>query len=299
MNRPDTAEVAAACVPGRRHVLSARPCEDAVAAVRDVEGVVLAVADGHGHARYTHAAEGARLACEAAVDVLRRILTELPHEVDSLGVLHDELSRSLPRQLVFEWNRRVKHHIAMRQRLARGSWPDDVGGTWTQGVRAYGTTLLAAAFSDRIAIWLQIGDGDILRVSPEGRAERVFPRPPKQSQATTSLAMRGCIDHIRFEVSDLRRKPVELAVLTSDGVGDRYDHGTFETLWGTQLLQTVRDHGWARSVVCLPTELAGLARDGDDASAALAWLPEPTPQLFEHSLDLDPDELEGLELYEE
>lgn len=299
MSRPTTAEVAAACVPGRRHVLGARPCEDAVAAVRDVEGVVLAVADGHGHSRYTHAAEGARIACESAIDVLRRVLTELPPEVEQLGVLHDELSRSLPRQLVFEWNRRVKHHIAMRQRLARGTGPEDVGGTWSQGVRAYGTTLLAAAFNDRIAIWLQIGDGDILRVCPQGRAQRVFPRPPKQTQATSSLAMRGCVEHIRFEVSDLRANPVELAVLTSDGVGDRYDNGTFERLWGSQLLHTLRQKGWQRSVVCLPTELAQLARDGDDAAAALTWLPEPTPVLFEDSLDLDPEDFDELDLLDE
>ncbi len=284
---PGSARVAAAAVPGCQHVLAnGKPCQDAVG-TRVKSGVVLiAAADGHGDAAYVCSDEGARIAVAVALDVLESVArvvqpigTDEPAR-SSEGVQRPgDLTESLKRRVAFEWNRRVKHHARMVANRDEGTilWPAGVTGEWDDAVRRYGCTLLAGAFGPAGSLWFQIGDGDMLNLDSAG-VRRVFPAPDKSmGQETWSLSMRDCVERMQVRLDP---PGCEMAVLATDGVSDQYaaasDAGdaapTFEDEWGTKMEERIATRGWADTMLDLPRWLAMLARDGDDASVAIAWL---------------------------
>jgi hypothetical protein len=190
---------------------------------------------------------------------------------------HDDLSGTLKRNIAFEWNRRVKFHAQMVAERKGTSilWPMGIKGDWDERLKPYGCTLLAAAITPGLTVWLRLGDGDQLTVDAEG-ARRVFPAADKSaSQATFSLSMRDCVEHmqVRFET-----EPRELYLLASDGVSDQYDvDPSFEDEWGTGLVGRLRTTGWVEAAMRLPRDLGTMARDGDDCSVVMAWFPPPEP----------------------
>jgi hypothetical protein len=274
---PARARVAAAAVPGCQHVLAAgQPCQDAVRAKLEPDRVLIAVSDGHGDPGYTHSDEGSRTAVAVAIDVLDNLadrLKDIPESVDT-PALESEFADAIKRRIAFEWNRQVKNHAAMLASRDEGiAFDNHVTGDWTEGVKPYGCTLLAAMFTRDVALWLKLGDGEILAVTADG-ARRVFTAnadaaSPPFGQATYSLAMRAAVEHMQLRFD---RAPTTLAVLTTDGVCDQYDTDpTFDEEWGTRMLARIQSNGWTATALDLPRYLATVARDGDDCSAALAW----------------------------
>jgi len=184
--------------------------------------------------------------------------------------LENEIGAPVRRRIAFEWNRRVKHHasmVALRDQNAV-LFADGVTGDWDETVRPYGCTLLAAAFTSDLALWLRIGDGDALAVG-HGWARRVFEAAVKSmEQATYSHNMRNATEHMRLRV-ELER--CELTLLTSDGVGDQYDaEPRFEEEWGTHMLERVRAKGWIETVLDARAAFAGSPGPGSHSALRVA-----------------------------
>ena len=264
--------VAAASVPGCQHVLALTPCQDAWAVRETDEYVVLALSDGHGDAAYPMSDEGARLASAVAVEVLSAVaqrLVKQPLQPEE----RDELAGSLKRNIAFEWNRRVQYHAQMVAACKGTSmlWPMGIKGEWDERQKPYGCTLLAAAITPGLTVWLQLGDGDQLAVDAAG-ARRVFPAADKSAgQATFSLSMRDCVQHMKVQ---FETEPRELYLLASDGVSDQYDvDPSFEDEWGTGMVARLRATGFVEQAMRLPKDLGQMARDGDDCSVVMAWFP--------------------------
>jgi hypothetical protein len=237
---------------------------------------ILAIADGHGDAQYPYSDEGARIAVAVALETLERFLDGLadtPRSNEDAALDH-EIAAPLRRRIAFEWNRRVKHHARMvAARDAAGElWSEGVTGDWDARTKPYGCTLVAAAFSPTLGVWLRLGDGEALAVSEAGEARRIFPSTDKSmGQATYSLNMRTSVEHI--EVAFEPGGACELALLATDGVADQYDaNPSFEEEWGSRVLERIRSKGWTDALMDLPRQLGTVARDGDDCTVALAWL---------------------------
>ena len=287
------ARVAAAAVPGCQHVLAGGlRCQDAVATKKTNDRVILALSDGHGDEEYVHSDEGARLAVAVAIDVLDKM-------IDAAGPTSfqgEDASAPIKRRIAFEWNRRVKHHARMvaavqgrGQAGPRGAsaasdegmlslrdgteplFADGVTGDWDLAVKPYGCTLLAVAMWEDSVLWLRLGDGEALAADSSG-ARRMFAASDKSmGQATYSMSMRNCVEHMHVTVE---RRACELALLASDGVADQYDvEPSFEKEWGVRILERIRSKGWTNMAMDLPRDLGIVARDGDDCSVALAWIP--------------------------
>jgi hypothetical protein len=239
--------------------------------------VILAIADGHGDAEYPYSDEGARIAVGVAIDAIDKFLDHLAdaprHREDA--ALDHEIAAPLKRRIAFEWNRRVKHHARMVAARDGGAplWPDGVTGDWDAKSKPYGCTLVAAAFSESLGIWLRLGDGEALAVTARGDARRVFAASDKSmGQSTYSLSMRGCVEYMQVEFEP--GGGCELAVLATDGVADQYDvDPSFEEQWGARIYERIRARGWTETIMDLPRDLGTVARDGDDCTVALGWLP--------------------------
>ncbi|WP_408898798.1 protein phosphatase 2C domain-containing protein [Nocardioides sp. R1-1] len=251
---------------GSVHVRDQLPLQDAVLTWTDPTGghAVLAVADGHGHEQHFRSDTGAALAVVSAVEELRRILPDLQAA--------DENARDLVVRagagLVGTWTAKVEHHLAANP----FSPAEEELGASADPLRAYGSTILAAAAAGEVMVFLQIGDGDSVLVSADGVASRPLPEDPDLDGVhTSSLCQPRPLDALRVGVVDGAAERAALAFLCSDGFGrSRVDAQGWWRQTGEQLLEFTRERGldWVREQ--LPSWLAEPALvGGDDTTMAV------------------------------
>lgn len=292
--------VAAASVPGCSHVIhGGSPCQDASGTYQQDGLFVLAVADGHGDPKHPRSAEGARIAVEVALTLLRDALDQRSEGRADPGIyqLEGELRKHLPHRISYEWNRRAKLHAQMMRHIASGSesadWEND-SGAWDHILKDYGTTLLAAGFDRDVGVFIQIGDGDIVAFGVDGKSFCIFPPQDKTfGPATLSLASAGSSGRMQLHCLDLRREPLSFLALCTDGLSDLYEQGELEAWW-RRLLERITVDGWVQAINSLTEMLCRLSQsNGDDASAAVAlWEPSErriAPRAVEaHGKSVDP-----------
>jgi serine/threonine protein phosphatase PrpC len=207
-------------VRGASHIAAERPNQDALKIARFDSGttVVAAVADGHGGANYIRSEVGSRLAVTVATEELHSLL-QLPAK-RLLAFHRTELEDILANRIVRRWLDRVgkhnlKHPFCDAELATTPALQQDA-------TLAYGTTLLAAAANDRVALFVQIGDGDILTVSPRGGVSRPFERDPRLiGNETVSLCLPDAARQVRVGLKALNREDYDsipvLILLSTDG----------------------------------------------------------------------------------
>ncbi|XBB68168.1 protein phosphatase 2C domain-containing protein [Nocardioides sp. WV_118_6] len=252
---------------GSVHVRDQLPIQDAVLTWNDhaLGHAVVAVADGHGHRLHFRSDTGAALAVISAVEELRRILPELR------AADHDAARDAVRRAgaaLVATWTEKVEHHLAANPY----SPAEEELGAAADPLRAYGSTILAAAATPDLVAFVQIGDGDSVLVSADGVASRPLPEDPDlDGLHTTSLCQPRPLDALRVAVSAAGGDAVALVFLCTDGFGrSRVDADGWWRQTGEQLVEFIRDRGlgWVREQ--LPVWLAEPAEiGGDDTTMAL------------------------------
>jgi hypothetical protein len=236
------------------------PNQDAVE-VRRVAGTrgdvwVVAVADGHGGARYVRSDVGARTAVDVAV---RAVADALPDRDDPAAVLREVVPR-----IVEEWRAQVAADARDRpltdDERARGS-----DGSAT----AYGATLLVAVVGGHGVAVAQIGDGDAL-VRSHGFATRPVPGDDRLvAGETTSLCLDSAVDDFRYAVVPDSAAP-DLVLLTTDGYGNSFAQADWWHGLVDDLATFVVRSGFDRVADELPGWLEESARvGGDDVSAVL------------------------------
>src|SRR5205823_7636602 len=95
-------------------------------------------------------------------------------------------------------------------------------------LRAYGTTALLAVVGDDGALVAQLGDGDILVVTEDGRVEAPIAHDPDLvANETTSLCLPDAGRFLRWAALDLRADPLALLVLATDGYGNSFEDATW------------------------------------------------------------------------
>ncbi|HWJ07775.1 MAG TPA: protein phosphatase 2C domain-containing protein [Nocardioides sp.] len=253
---------------GSVHVRDELPLQDAVLTWSDPEGghAVVAVADGHGHKLHFRSDTGAALAVVSAIEELRRVLPDVAASTDHAAA--EELLRTAAEGVVSTWTAKVRHHLEANPY----SEPEVALGADADPLRAYGTTILAAAAVADFVLFLQIGDGDSVLVSAHGEASRPLPEDPDlDGLHTSSLCQARPLEALRIAVVDAQVDDVALAFLCTDGFGrPRVDTTGWWRETGEQLLEFSRSRGlhWIREQ--LPEWLAEPAQvGGDDTTMAL------------------------------
>ncbi|WP_168218346.1 PP2C family serine/threonine-protein phosphatase [Nocardioides eburneiflavus] len=236
------------------------PNQDAVQ-VRRVAGAhgdvwVVAVADGHGGARYVRSDVGARTAVDVAV---RQVAEALSDRDDPPAVLREVVPR-----IVEEWRTQVAADARDRpltdDERARGS-----DGSAT----AYGATLLVAVVGGHGVAVAQVGDGDAL-VRSHGFATRPVPGDDRLvAGETTSMCLESAVDDFRYAVVPDSAEP-DLVLLSTDGYGNSFAQADWWHGLVDDLADFVVRSGFDRVADELPGWLEESARvGGDDVSAVL------------------------------
>ncbi|HEU0241641.1 MAG TPA: protein phosphatase 2C domain-containing protein [Micromonosporaceae bacterium] len=272
--------VAAADATGAVHVAKRMRYEDAWAVApayalhRDGSPVVVAVADGHGHARHFRSARGAELA--VALAARRGVVAAIDLETATdIGHVELMLRNVLAPAIVDAWREDVHRDIAERpvtlpELAAAGLSAEPTAEDLLYG---YGTTLLVAVAAGAWLGFLQLGDGDLIVVAPDGSVRHPVPYDPRlDGLRTTSLCQPDALESVRFGVVDVRAQPIGAVLLATDGFGNAHASNDWESTFGTDLANLSAQRGVEWVVEHLPEwvrECASANGSGDDATAVL------------------------------
>jgi serine/threonine protein phosphatase PrpC len=255
-------------VRGASHRRGSLPNQDAIAWA-PASGVgsplLLSVADGHGARASFRSATGSALAVDVAIALLTEFLNEQQNsEVDQLLAA----AARIPEELAARWRTAVDRHAE------ENPLPNRDGNFRI----AYGTTMLAAAVTERFLLLVQLGDGDILIVAENGEVRRPWPRDDRYlGGETPSLCSDDAASHVRLDVQPLRPESHQLILLCTDGYANsfRQDDGFLSA--GRDILEIIQQEGIGR----VERELEDWLREtsdlgsGDDITAGILWRTSP------------------------
>jgi len=178
---------------------------------RDADGqpiALMAVADGHGGARYSHSAVGSWLACQVALNTLTNVFRR-SHSQASLEQWQHQLAQEIPRELHRHW----------LQAVARHQGPLGEAG----GPIPYGTTLGLVVMTPRWWAHTGLGDWDLVQLQEDGQASLLSEESSTAApgEATFSLCLpeaAGCFVS-RTAVHPIHPEDAPFALLLStDGI---------------------------------------------------------------------------------
>lgn len=246
-------------VRGASHARTNLPNQDSVAHAAEDGWFYLAVADGHGAAPHHRSDRGSAFAVEIVLALLRRSVADLS--------VHDpaRLVSTLPLALVALWRERVEADIR--------AWPvRERPGFESHAV--YGTTCLAAAIGPGLALFVQIGDGDLLASSPSGAVDRAIPADPALAgPATYSLCQPDAADrvHIRLFADPHPLSRPDFVMCVTDGLANSYGTDPDFLVVTRHLRETLRNVRLERFLPDLSAWLTQCSELGsrDDISVAL------------------------------
>lgn len=263
-------------VRGASHQESGLPNQDAIT-WRTGGAVVVAVADGHGSSRHFRSQRGSGFAVESLVDILSQFVQQLGPELELEEI--ETLARAqLPERLVELWRQRVNIDleedpvsVAEWERLISTSGASSRQMQERTPTLAYGSTALGAVVGEKFVLFLQLGDGDILGVEPDGRVKRAFERDRRFApNQTTSLCLEDAASETRVTLWPLPG-PV-LLLLSTDGYANSFrTEEDFEQI-GPAYLEFIRTQGLERLDEELPAALEDVTQNGSGDDVTLAVL---------------------------
>lgn len=296
-SRPPRWQVVSETVRGTSHERAGTPNQDAiVCTTRDQDRVVIAaVADGHGSRKCFRSDRGSRFATAAA----NRALDELAAAYiagdggtpppSTTAELHQFVQSDMLRRIVNYWRHDVDRDLVGEPISAtelEPLSPSDQEAVSGNAFAAYGTTLVAALLTPSHAVYLQLGDGDILVVADVG-CEAGRPLPPDPRSFANETASLGAADastsrrpggepagpwgDFRVRVVPVTADPPALVLLTTDGYPNAFVADAGFQKAATDLLAFGREHGWD----FVKRELRGWLEEasrqgsGDDVTVAL------------------------------
>ncbi len=261
VNRPGTGlwEVAAATALGAGHTRTGAPNQDAHLITHLPDGVVVAVADGHGGRGYVRSDVGST----TAVEVAGAVMSELA--ADGGGA--DRLD-AVPEAIVSRWRALVMADLDARP-LTAVEQQSATPATLADPYQLYGCTLLVAWFGAH-GLWAaQIGDGDIVALV-DGRCTSPIPDDDRLvGNLTTSLCARGAASDFRIgAVADVAAG--DLVLLATDGYGNSFADAEWSADVLPDLAAGIARHGMAQVRRELPSWVAqSAAMGGDDTTVVI------------------------------
>ncbi len=211
---------------GAAHFRNNRANQDAIGWFPGTERAsyaVMSVSDGHGGSGHFRSGTGARLAVEAASETLREFMEE-SSESGNYSTVKSMAEARLPLVIHRRWQDAVAAHLEQKPlsekeaALIPGLGRGKPGAGLSKLLSAYGATLLSVLVTPAYALILQLGDGDILTVTDEGKVQRPLPRDAMLfAEETTSLGMPDAWKEFRLCFQVLSRHYPALFLLSTDG----------------------------------------------------------------------------------
>jgi serine/threonine protein phosphatase PrpC len=275
-------KVAHACVRGSSHQRSGLPNQDAVQCVVTPAGqgtvVVAVVSDGHGSPRHFRSQIGSSLAVSTVAANLQGFLRDSVAPNGQVPFVPEQV-HELERKIVSGWLAAVQSDLgnnpfseAELTNLEELEGAEGRAAVMSSPELAYGATLLAAAATDRVLLYLQLGDGEILSVNAQGTTTR--PLPPDDrliANQTTSLCQPEAWRDFRSAWVTNGALP-SLVLLSTDGYANSFRSDDDFLKIGQDYLEIIREQGISSLAEELPAILTEATQQGSGDDITLAIL---------------------------
>src|SRR6202044_1347486 len=289
-------KVAHACVRGSSHQRWGLPNQDAAqcTVTPGAQGTVAVavVSDGHGSPRHFRSQIGSSLAVSTVAGTLQGFLRESVASNGHVPFVPEQV-HELERKIVSGWLAAVhsdlEHNPFTETELANLEKKEGMEGRAAverSPELAYGATLLAAGATDKVLLYLQLGEGEILSVSATGTTTR--PLPPDDrliANQTTSLCQPEAWKDFRSTWVTDGALP-SLVLLSTDGYANSFRSDEDFLKIGQDYLQIIREQGLSSLGEELPAILTEATQQGSGDDITLAILQDdpgaakvPRPQM--------------------
>ncbi len=275
-------KVAHACVRGSSHQRTGLPNQDAVQCAVTPAGqgtvAVAVVSDGHGSPRHFRSQIGSSLAVSTVAATLQAFLRDSVATNGQVPFVPEQV-HELERKIVSGWLAAVQSDLknnpfteAELVTLGQEEGAEGRAEVASSPELAYGATLLAAAATDRVLLYLQLGDGEILSVTAQGTTTR--PLPPDDrliANQTTSLCQPEAWKDFRSAWVTNGALP-SLVLLSTDGYANSFRSDEDFLKIGQDYLDILREQGISSLAEELPAILTEATQQGSGDDITLAIL---------------------------
>ncbi|HET6975245.1 MAG TPA: PP2C family serine/threonine-protein phosphatase [Pyrinomonadaceae bacterium] len=267
-------QAAGASVRGAAHERSGMPNQDAIQWTGNGSSLVLAVADGHGSARYPRSHIGATIAVKTATQLVHEFVLGQT-DVENLSLIKRAAEEWLPHAIVRAWREGVEEHLNANP-LSEVELDALRNDTLSQ---AYGATILTVAVSERFILYLQLGDGEILTVTDQGTVSKPLIKDERLfANETTSLCTAEAWSDFRISFQAITNEHPALILLATDGYPNSFrDQAGFLKV-GSDILEMIRTAGLGHVQDSLEGWLLDSTRagSGDDVTVGILCYPQIT-----------------------
>lgn len=268
-------------VPGASHLRAGLPNQDAILQVR-ASGrglpVVVSLSDGHGSDKCFRSDRGSRYAVKEAARLVFELLDETRDTLNQ-AEFESRASEYLPREFVRRWREAAEADLKARpftkaelESVEQKDGPQALKLIARNPLLAYGATSLTVALTDSFALYLQLGDGEILNVSEAGEVVRILAEDERLfANETTSLCTPDAEHNFRVRILPLTGEPPALILLSTDGYVNSFSDSAGFFKVGSDLLDMLRSDGFDPVNAGLKDWLEEATRSGsgDDCTLAL------------------------------
>jgi len=265
-------QVVGQSIRGASHERSGMPNQDAIGWLPGSgtgPSLVLAVADGHGSARYSRSETGATLAVETATQLIHEFLAGQA-DAHNLSLIKRAAEEWLPGALVRAWLAAVSEHIRANplseielDALRRGN-SDSSESLEEKLTIAYGATILAAAVAEAFVLYVQLGDGEILTVTDRGEVSKPLAKDDRLfANETTSLCAAEAWRDFRVSFQPITHSQPALILLATDGYPNSFRDESGFLKVGSDILEIIRTEG----LDSVKERLAGWLADSTNAGS--------------------------------
>lgn len=222
-------------IRGSLHLLRGIENQDAIDPEGDASGedLVVCISDGHGGDRYFRSKQGAEFAVEVSKEMLTGFF-DIARENQVTASVIDTSRERIPKKIVEKWSEKVLTHEAenpftgeekekLRQKEIEKLENGNELAREAIIKTAYGATLLSVVVTKDYIIYVQLGDGDLLMVSKEGKVSRAFTRDSHLiANETTSLCSKDAWKHFDVKFQNISSNPPALIMLCTDGYANSF-----------------------------------------------------------------------------
>lgn len=270
-------------VPGTSHLRAGIPNQDAILHVRQSSArlpVIVSISDGHGSNKCFRSDRGSRFAVRIGADLLDELINGR-HAALPPAEIESRVRESLTAEFIKRWRAAVevdlKREPFREEEFARMIERDGAHARRLVEANlhlAYGATSLSFLLTPTYALYLQLGDGEMVTVSEQGEIGQTLPEDMRLlANETTSLCLDKAAGDFRFAVHPHTAGDLPaLILMTTDGYYNSFSTTAGFHQVGSDLIEMLRDpdgFGTVNRSVKGWLEEATAAGSGDDCTLAI------------------------------
>lgn len=264
---------------GGAHLQNGKPMQDYSGAERGDGYDIAVVCDGHGSDKHFRSHVGSRLATEAAIAKLKEFATAYP-DYASASAGFGKKAEILRLSIVSAWMKGIEKDYTEEpftpEELKKGVAPGvDYYSRYTKLV-PYGTTMLAVLLAKDYYVALMIGDGVIIRMTPDTEAVEESFEGKKLGDRVESMCNQDSAFKIYSKCVKIEDGERDMAfVLASDGFCESEAFTSREMMrnWPKRYITVMAKYGMEKAkemVAAQMQQISDVSSAMDDISVAIA-----------------------------